>query len=393
MYDSQGTELADTATARESAEPVAGDPLRLRAAALRRRDGVAAGERDDAFAATVVGEPTRLTLVITKRLTDSRAAAGVMRAALPLAAAAGLAVAVLLALLLSASMMRRLHHLRTDAEALGASGLEHPVAVTGADEVTAIDASSPLAAFGSLVPCCHLVGSGHGDGMAQPRRPERFGIRAQMAQAAHHAGAQQQGEKDRDGQPGRCRRRHGRAHDRGGGTAVGQSLGDDQRQAVGLTHDGRRERVVSVPAGEHAVAAAQRHRSQPRGITGHGIRRLARGRGVGQLRSRVSYTAMRPPARRCRRSTSCCRRGAPGRASRLGRSLRAGRIVRASPRSSTSRSLSIRCSNGSTTTSAAAPSVAMLVATSASNIRPRSPVNGSRRPGFIGPFDSRRPGR
>ena len=139
VYDSRGTKLADTATARESADPVAGDPARLRAVALRRRDGVFAGRHgDDAFAATVVGKPNRLTLVVTKRLTDSRAAAAVMRAAMPTAAAAGLAVAVLLALLLSASMMRRLGRLRADAETLGASGLGHPVAVTGADEVTVV---------------------------------------------------------------------------------------------------------------------------------------------------------------------------------------------------------------------------------------------------------------
>ncbi|MDA0161682.1 HAMP domain-containing histidine kinase [Solirubrobacter ginsenosidimutans] len=139
VYSSASAELADTETT-EAAEPALGPPASLREGALRRRSGVVAGRRGEfAFAATVVGkEPNRLTLVISKRLADSRAAASVMRAALPLALAAGLLVAILLALLLSRSLMRRLGRLRADAEALGADGLEHPIAVTGGDEVTVV---------------------------------------------------------------------------------------------------------------------------------------------------------------------------------------------------------------------------------------------------------------
>ena len=138
VYDSAGRELADTLTAAgEFSEP--GDIRALRAAVLRRRDGVIAGQRDGiAFAMTVAGSPQRLTLVITKRLDDSRAAAVVMRAALPLALTSGLIVSLLLALLLSRSLLRRLGRLQGDAQALGTDGLQHPVRVTGRDEVAVV---------------------------------------------------------------------------------------------------------------------------------------------------------------------------------------------------------------------------------------------------------------
>ena len=76
--------------------------------------------------------------MITKRLDDSRAAAAVMRAALPVALIAGVAVSVALALLLSRRLLRRLGHLQADAEALGAEGLRHEVRVTGHDEVAVV---------------------------------------------------------------------------------------------------------------------------------------------------------------------------------------------------------------------------------------------------------------
>jgi signal transduction histidine kinase len=139
VYDQAGTELGDTVAAPAGEASELGDASALREAVLRRRDGLLAGRRGDvAYAMTVAGEPDRLTLVITKRLDDSRAAATVVRAALPLALVTGLAVSMLLALLLSRSLLRRLRRLQADAAALGAEGLRHQVLVTGHDEVTVV---------------------------------------------------------------------------------------------------------------------------------------------------------------------------------------------------------------------------------------------------------------
>lgn len=139
VYGRSGDELADTAESRIGTGYTRADVVELSEAALRRRDGVVTGERDaEAYAATVVGRSDRVTLVITKGLDDSRAAASVLRAALPLALAVGLAVALGLALLLSRSLMRRLAHLRADAEAIGTEGLDHRVTVSGADEVAVV---------------------------------------------------------------------------------------------------------------------------------------------------------------------------------------------------------------------------------------------------------------
>jgi signal transduction histidine kinase len=136
VYDSAGRELADT----NRGEVYELDNVDvLRQDVLRRRDGVFSGERGNlVYALTVAGAPDRLTLVLTKRLDDSRAAATVMRAALPLALAAGLAVSLLLALLLSFSLMRRLRRLQDDARSLGSEGLTHEVRVTGHDEVAVV---------------------------------------------------------------------------------------------------------------------------------------------------------------------------------------------------------------------------------------------------------------
>jgi signal transduction histidine kinase len=116
------------------------DLERDRRLALRHRDGVASGRLGElVYGVTVVRSGReRLTLVIAKRLEDTRAAAGVMRAALPLAAVAGLVVALGLALLLSRSLLGRLERLRDDARALGEEGLAHPVSVSGGDEVAEV---------------------------------------------------------------------------------------------------------------------------------------------------------------------------------------------------------------------------------------------------------------
>ena len=102
VYDEAGIELGDTVASPAGDASELGEAAGLRAAVLRRRDGLLAGRRGD-VAVRHDGRAARrdrLTLVITKRLDDSRAAATVMRAALPLALAAGLAVSLLLALAL-----------------------------------------------------------------------------------------------------------------------------------------------------------------------------------------------------------------------------------------------------------------------------------------------------
>jgi signal transduction histidine kinase len=140
VYDGSGTALADVGPV-----PVPGRPLSAVVGAQRalpsaRRDAVVTGERGGmAFAVTVAGGPrARLTLLIAERLDDTRAAASVVRAALPLALAAGLAVAVILALLVSRGLLRRLRRLEADALALSAQGLDHPVSTTGRDEVAVV---------------------------------------------------------------------------------------------------------------------------------------------------------------------------------------------------------------------------------------------------------------
>jgi signal transduction histidine kinase len=106
---------------------------------MRRHDGVASGARGGtAYAMTVAGRPEPLTLVITKRIDGPRVADEVLRAALPLALAAGLAVSLLLALLVSGGLLRRLGRLQDDAEALGSEGLSHAVRTGGHDEVAVV---------------------------------------------------------------------------------------------------------------------------------------------------------------------------------------------------------------------------------------------------------------
>jgi signal transduction histidine kinase len=139
VFDHAGAELADVGPARR-ATPLIEQLASERAVALRHRDDVAAAEHGDlAFAMTTAGgERDPLTLVIAKRLSDTRAAAAVVRAALPGALAAGLAAALVFALLLSRGLLHRLNRLKDDARALGGEGLSHPVTVSGGDEVTVV---------------------------------------------------------------------------------------------------------------------------------------------------------------------------------------------------------------------------------------------------------------
>jgi signal transduction histidine kinase len=140
VYGRGNTELADTAAGATGAAPRVPELSRERARLAGETSGVLSGQRDGvAYALTAAGEDEeRVTVVIAKRLDDSRAAAAVVRAALPLALVAGLGVALLLAALLSHSLLRRLAQLRADAEGLGREGLDHPVLVSGRDEVSVV---------------------------------------------------------------------------------------------------------------------------------------------------------------------------------------------------------------------------------------------------------------
>jgi signal transduction histidine kinase len=139
ILDNSGRVLADTA-------PVGGHSIlpdleRERARAIRHPDMVVSGTHGGrAFAVTLSDEDRRgrVTLVISKPLDDTRAAATVVRHVLPLGLAAGLVVGTVLTFLLGRSVVRRLAHLHDDARALSDEGLQHPVAVEGHDEVTVV---------------------------------------------------------------------------------------------------------------------------------------------------------------------------------------------------------------------------------------------------------------
>ena len=139
LYDGSGTALADVGRLKMPGRPAAVLDAQ-RALSAGRREAVVTGQRDGvAFAVTVAGgRRKRLKLLIAKRLDDTRAAASVVRAALPLALGAGLAVAVVLALLVSRGLLRRLRRLEADALALSGQGLDHPVSASGRDEVAVV---------------------------------------------------------------------------------------------------------------------------------------------------------------------------------------------------------------------------------------------------------------
>jgi signal transduction histidine kinase len=138
VYDAKGRRLVDTSSA--PAPPILSDLSSERARALRRTDAVVSAEHGErAFALGVTGDGNeRLTLVIGKRLTDTRAAVGVVRRVLTLGLIAGVVVGAVLALLLSRSVLRRLARLHDDARALHDEGLDHEVTVSGSDEVAVV---------------------------------------------------------------------------------------------------------------------------------------------------------------------------------------------------------------------------------------------------------------
>jgi signal transduction histidine kinase len=137
LYAASGALLKDTDPAR--GEPPGEEALdRVPAAETTR--GSAMQEAVRGGEAIVVSDVTThagpVTLVLSKPLNDSRAAVAVMRRALPLAATAGLTIALLLGIVLSYGLLRRLERLRQGARRLGEGGIAEPLPVDPArDEV------------------------------------------------------------------------------------------------------------------------------------------------------------------------------------------------------------------------------------------------------------------
>jgi signal transduction histidine kinase len=129
LYGSTDALLADTDAVRAEAPGEASlDGLPSGGAAVRHGEAIVVS--DVATHAGVV------TLVLRKPLDDSRAAVAVMLGALPLAATAGLSIALLLGIALSFGLLRRLERLRQGARRLGEGGIAEPLPVDGArDEV------------------------------------------------------------------------------------------------------------------------------------------------------------------------------------------------------------------------------------------------------------------
>jgi signal transduction histidine kinase len=121
--------LADTDPPR-AATPAEATLDRLPGNGSSVRDGEAIVVRD------VLTHSGPVTLVLRKPLDDSRAAVAVMLGGLPLAATAGLSIALMLGIALSFGLLRRLERLRQGANRLGEIGIAEPLPVDAVhDEV------------------------------------------------------------------------------------------------------------------------------------------------------------------------------------------------------------------------------------------------------------------
>jgi signal transduction histidine kinase len=124
ILDARGAALADT----DPGSPISG--------------GGARSEVRDGEAVVVLPVKThsgRRTIVLRKSLRDTQAAATVVRAAVPVAAVAGLAAALALAIGLSFGLLRRLERLRRGARRLADEGIERPLDLrVGHDEVAEV---------------------------------------------------------------------------------------------------------------------------------------------------------------------------------------------------------------------------------------------------------------
>jgi signal transduction histidine kinase len=129
LFDAHGIELADTDP--ERTEPRSGTPERLVDAGFARagdvRDQVSKGEA--VVVAPVRTRAGRRTLVLRKSLNDSRAAAAVVRGALPVAGGVAILLAAGLGIALGFGLLRRLERLRRDARRLADEGIEQPLAL------------------------------------------------------------------------------------------------------------------------------------------------------------------------------------------------------------------------------------------------------------------------
>src|SRR5919198_349157 len=130
LFDARGIELADTDPGARSRVPE-----RLVDAGYTRESGDLRQRVADGEAIVVAGMTTRAgprTLVLAKSLDDSRAAAAVVRRALPVAAAVGIALALALGVALGFGLMRRLERLRRGARRVGPAGIPPPPRPRGA---------------------------------------------------------------------------------------------------------------------------------------------------------------------------------------------------------------------------------------------------------------------
>ncbi|HEX7300153.1 MAG TPA: HAMP domain-containing sensor histidine kinase [Solirubrobacteraceae bacterium] len=136
LFDAHGVELADTDPERR--EPRSDTPERLVDAGFARsgdvRDQVLKGEA--VVVAPVHTRAGRRTLVLRKSLDDSRAAAAVVRRALPVAGGVALVLALGLGVALGFGLLRRLERLRRGARRLADDGIDRPLVLdAGRDEV------------------------------------------------------------------------------------------------------------------------------------------------------------------------------------------------------------------------------------------------------------------
>jgi signal transduction histidine kinase len=136
LFDANGIELADTDPERR--EPRSETPERLVDAGFARAgdvlDQVRKGEA--IVVAPVHTSAGRRTLVLRKSLSDSRAAAAVVRRALPVAGGVAFLLALGLGIGLAFGLLRRLERLRRGARRLAEEGIERPLALdAGHDEV------------------------------------------------------------------------------------------------------------------------------------------------------------------------------------------------------------------------------------------------------------------
>jgi signal transduction histidine kinase len=136
LFDARGIELADTDPERR--EPRSSTPERLVDAGFARSGDVLDQVRDGeaVVVAPVHTRAGRRTLVLRKSLNDTRAAAAVVRRALPVAGGVALLLAIALGIALAFGLLRRLERLRRGARRLADEGIERPLALdAGNDEV------------------------------------------------------------------------------------------------------------------------------------------------------------------------------------------------------------------------------------------------------------------